>query len=82
MNTIIIFSDFQNSPVFFVVDGDYSHLNEVYINEATDNPELQDELSDITEGLEALEDFPVGLFYQEYCESPESIKVITCGFIP
>jgi hypothetical protein len=82
MNTIIIFSDFQNSPVFFVVDGDYSHLNEVYINEATDNPELQDELSGLIDGLEALEDFPVDLFYQEYRENSESIKVITCGFIP
>lgn len=82
MNTIIIFSDFQNSPVFFVVEGDYSHLNEVYINEASATPQLQDELNDVIEGLEHSVDFPVSLFYSEYNENPESIKVITCGFIP
>lgn len=79
MNTIIIFSDFQNSPVFFTVEGDYTHLNEVYIGEATDTTELQNELNDLIQDLDPSVDFPVGLFYNETETTP---VVITCGFIP
>lgn len=43
MKTIIIYSDFQDLPKFFVVDGDYSHLNNVVVNN-TNNAQLEDEL--------------------------------------
>jgi hypothetical protein len=81
MKTVIIYDDVCSNPIqFFVVDGDYSHLNLVYINQ-TEDESLLDQLNAIlfdekwNYKVEFLDAFPVE-------EVINGAKVIVCGFAP
>ena len=55
MKTVLIFDQCEANVTFYVLDGDYAHLNRVYINQAVDGTKkvqraaekLQDELSNL-----------------------------------
>lgn len=80
MNTIVIWDIIEDAIRFFNLEGDFTHLNGVYINSAQDQ-EKQDELNLIVYNEEGnhrvhmQQDFP----YQ--CFEPGKTKVIVCGFI-
>jgi hypothetical protein len=80
VKTIVIWDELEANLEFFVVDGDVSHLDGVYINHAGAKPELIDELSDLVydqEGnplVEFLVEFPTDI--------KNNFKVITAGFLP
>jgi len=45
MKTVLIFDQCYENPISFrVIDGDYSHLNDIYINHICSPQEKQDEL--------------------------------------
>ena len=74
MNTIIIYDQCGEADLqFYVLDGDYSHLNKVYIN-GCDNDELVNEVSSIIEN-KGLAQFPVK-------DCLPDTKVIVVGFLP
>lgn len=83
MNTIIIYDQCGEKPLqFYSVEGDYSKFNNIYINRAAEDEDLQPELDALYEeldlfitGLEPMPMFPIALVM------PETI-VITCGFLP
>jgi len=81
MKTIIIYDQCGEHAIqFFVVDGDYSHLNNVYINNTEDQAKT-DELSDLLYGedgriqLKAYKKFPIKA-------AKEGANVIVAGFAP
>lgn len=82
MKTVFIYDDQSaTEPIkFFVAEGDYSHLNKVYIN-ASDNQYKVDELNSIlfddtwNYKVNLLKEFPVHDF------NPNIDKVIVVGFI-
>ncbi len=80
MNTIIIFDQCGESAVtFFVVDGDFSHLHEVYLNTYSEDPTLeakQDELGALLSPLVPKTFFPYS------CYVYGQTRVIVAGFIP
>lgn len=81
MKTVVIWNTFGEEQIkFFVLDGDYSHLNETYLN-SMDNEANQDELNEILAyddkgkpKVNMLVDFPLPIAIED--------KVIVCGFIP
>jgi len=89
MKTIMIYDQLMEQPIkFLVLDGDYSRLNGIYINQWYDDEEketkeaLMDELSDLIynretgqEHIEFLDSFPV------YAVESDTI-VIVAGFLP
>lgn len=81
-NTIIIYSDYEGVN-FFVLDGDQTHFDGVFINAYDDaTAELQDELGMIVYNsngeciVDMLESFP----HDQYI--PGETAVIVAGFIP
>ena len=65
MKTIVIWDDYAAGPIrFFVLEGDYSHLDRVYIN-STDDDEKQEELMEVSTapglGMPMLDNFPLPL---------------------
>lgn len=81
MKTVIIWDNLEANLKFIVVDGDKSHLDRVYINQAYVDAQLQDELSVVIYNqdtyepiVDFLDVFPV-LFGLE-------VKVIVAGFLP
>jgi len=84
MKTIVIWNKSWYGIQYFVLDGDYSHLNEVYIG-SIENEAEQDELLQLTDSIPSesfLNRFPKEVFYSEYCETPDQVAVIEAGFIP
>lgn len=82
MQTIIIWDTIGMSPIqFFVLDGDYRQLSNIYIN-AGDNQVLEDKLYDLIydgDGLYVqtpLKNFPSDVFNQT------NTVVIVAGFLP
>lgn len=77
--TVIIYNDTGTHLRFAVVDGDYSHLDGVYINEVFDDYTLQKELSKLiyTSGgqelLTFVDKFPTKAVL-------DGAEVIVCGF--
>lgn len=82
MKTVLIFDSVLEEPIkFLVVDGDYSYLNQKYLN----SMDTTDEESDIINALvftedwhyvdSFLEDFPVEVVQQ-------GAKVVVVGFLP
>lgn len=43
MKTVVIYSNFEDLPKYFVVDGNYSHLDNIVVNDCT-NQKLEEEL--------------------------------------
>lgn len=88
MKTIVIWDQYGIEDIkFLIIEGDFSHLNNIYINLAyEDMAEVakHDELCDLQEGwseTQFLEDFPISVVQNELTEG-RTIKVITCGFVP
>ncbi len=47
MKTLIIWSDFEELPELYVVDGDYRHLDEIVINICDQDPAKEKELTEL-----------------------------------
>lgn len=79
MNTIIIWDECGQCPItFIVVEGDYSHLDRIYINACeVDSDELYTLMYDEFEDLKQtrLDTFPIEAVTKD-------TKIIVCGFIP
>lgn len=83
MKTVMVFDSCGEYPLkFYVLDGDYSHLNNVYINLCPDrNYILEFELNELLytesgrEKYKYLKNFPVE-------EVKQGAIVIVCGFAP
>ena len=90
MKTVMIYDQLDANPTFFVLDGDYSHLNHVYINMCIDGPKaeqkkmdkLQDELTKLVYDpktgvtlLAAYKEFPTQAVL-------DGAVVIVAGFLP
>ncbi len=89
MKTVLIYDQLDSSLKFFVLDGDYSHLNGVYINQYVEDEKAQkatdtkqDELTDLIYVPEtgefkhsALDEFPTQAVR-------EGATVIVAGFLP
>lgn len=80
MRTLFIYDQVLEQPIkFFVLDGDYSRLDRVYMNHAEGDGELMEELHHLIydeDGQELVtmsEIFP----YDEKFDT-----VVVCGFIP
>jgi hypothetical protein len=90
MKTILIYDELDANLKFFVLDGDYSHLNKVYMNSVIEgtakaqkaHDKLQRELEKLLYGkggqiiLPSTPEFPVDVLKRE-----DSI-VIVAGFLP
>ena len=83
MKTIVIYSSMQDLPTFFILDGDFTHLNEVFVNETGVDPELEDMVCNINSYAEAvhLEQFPMEFVKDQILQGVE-VAVIQCGFLP
>ncbi len=80
--TVMIFDQCGQEPIeFYVLDGDYTHLDGVYINSTATKPKLDRELTKLmydTEGkrkMKHLLTFP-------HKAVVNGAKVIVCGFYP
>lgn len=86
MKTIVIWNQFDYGVQYFVLDGDYSRFEGVFIG-STENQELQEELIKLlytedgveTGKIEFLKKFPTDLFYKERLGT---VIVIECGYLP
>ena len=82
MKTIVIWDSCEASICFFVLDGNYEHFNNVYINSTVHSDKVQNELNDLMmddEGNfkhEQLDDFPL------YEMTENNVAVIVAGVIP
>jgi hypothetical protein len=83
MKTIFIFDSFGEDDIrFFVLEGDYTHLDKTFLNQANGIEENQDELNgilayDVTTGkpkVEMLTNFPLPVTSED--------AVIVVGFLP
>lgn len=82
MKTVLIFDQCGNEPIqFTVLDGDFKHLQGVYINDACNDEARQQELSDLlynTQGeyrLHFEDTFPTDAVRN-------GAEVIVAGFLP
>jgi hypothetical protein len=83
MKTIIIYETFTDPIKFYVIDGDYSHLNGVYSNGDAEET-AQDELNNLVFNEDwtykpAYNDFPQHVFEEH---NACAVSVIVCGFLP
>ncbi len=83
MKTVVVWDQCgQDQVKYAVLDGDYTHLNGVFINDAEGDPEKEDELSAIfytedgEDNADLQDDFPIDVVKNEEC------AVITAGFYP
>jgi len=82
MKTVVIYNQVSEGLGFFIVDGDQSKFDGIYINEAGADNTLQDELSDLL----LLDEEP---YYKHDLllkfptqEVKDGAIVIICGFLP
>lgn len=87
MKTIVIWNELDAESKYFVVDGDYSDLDDVYINATICSDEEQNCLSELVyteEGqlkVKIEDEFPKGVIFK-CIEANEVFHVIQCGIIP
>lgn len=85
VRTILIYDQCGEAPIrYTVLDGDLSRFDKVFINRASDDEALQEELSNLlydektgTERVRWSDKFPKRFLLA----NPDAI-IITCGFIP
>lgn len=68
----------EEQPQFFELEGDYTHLNDVYINNTASAENLKDELNKLVYDQET-GDYIVDMQSQP---SKDWDVFITCGFMP
>lgn len=84
MKTVIIYDQCgQDEIKFYVLDGDYTHLDGIYINNASQSEALQDELTNLfydpDTGQELLtpeNSFPYSAISRDHA------MIIVAGFLP
>jgi hypothetical protein len=82
MKTIVIYNDFENFPTFYVLNGDFTHLDGVVVGAVDVDQELEDMVADLSSYTEVhLEKFPMKFIQDEILQGVE-VAVIQCGFIP
>jgi len=87
MKTIVIWDTCCESNIqFFILDGDYSHLNGLYLNTSPDDKEMEaalDELNELVYG-EPDGEYPIVQMLIEFppMSADENYKVIVAGFLP
>ena len=83
MKTIAIYTNFQDLSTFFVLYGDYTHLDGVVVGEVDVDPKLEEMVSDLNSYAEAvhLEQFPMEFVKDQILQGVE-VAVIQCGFLP
>lgn len=84
MKTIVIWDECEANIKFFVLEGNYSHLNGVYINSVLSKEKHQDELSKLVYcqdtgeiKLPILKEFPIKLLAQR-----EMFCIVVAGCVP
>lgn len=83
MKTILIFDQCGGAPIqFFVLKGDYSHLNKAYINSTDTAESLQDELTDLIYNEAGEVKIKTYVKFPIKSASLPGAKVIICGFAP
>ena len=83
IKTLMIFDQCGQAPIkFYVLNGDYSHLDGIYVNHSQQDQKLVEELANLLydaetgeELLESLDHFPYGAVSREHA------KVIVAGFL-
>ena len=82
MKTVIIWDSCGEDDIkFLVVQGDYIHLDGVYLNSnatAAQEDELNDLVMDEGQMRKMSDEFPL----REFSTSLSNIQVIVCGFCP
>lgn len=82
MKTIIIWDQCgQDALTFFVVDGDLSHLDKVYIND-NDDEALVDELNNLVFDAEGQNKFKSYKKFPRKTSMNPATKIIVAGFAP
>lgn len=89
MKTILIYDELDGELKFRVVDGDYSHLDRQYINDANTDEKTTAELTGLMfypEGHEKawylLDDFTTKFPVEIIEQNPGECKVVVVGSIP
>ena len=83
MKTIMIYDQCGVAPIqFFILDGDYSHLDNIFINEAADNTDLQDELGSLVYDDNGKTKLKVYKKFPLKTAAKPGTKVIVAGFYP
>lgn len=81
-NTIVIFEAGDGVISFYVLEGDHSHLDRIWIGLADGEDEKQEELSDLlfddtgNQNLTGSQEFPHASY------RPQATSVIVCGLVP
>lgn len=80
MKTVIIYNSVVDPIRFYVVEGDFSHLNNVFVNDSEGDETLEDALNSLVfdadwNYLPSMESFPVDAV-------KEGAIVIVAGFLP
>lgn len=87
MKTIVIWNQIDAELKYFVIEGDYSDLDDVYINALTCNDEKQDRLTELVYGEEGElkvtmeKQFPRKVIF-DCIREQEVFHIIQCGIIP
>jgi hypothetical protein len=84
MRTLFIYSEFESLPKFFVLTGNYSHLDNVLINVVPNGDEedaAQQELLEILYGRGGAEPLQFELLTTMPAKETWD-KVVNCGFVP
>lgn len=84
MKTVFIYDQCDDQPLsFFVVEGDFSHLNNYYLNSANITESFEVELNKILfkDGGEFGYRYPMLDHFPLEAYSPDT-KIVTVGFIP
>lgn len=80
MKTAIVYFEVPEYVRYFVVDGDYSHLHEVYVNSVNSDEKLQQELNDLVYGSDGYVQLKM-LTVQEFAQHiREGAVLIEAGF--
>lgn len=91
MKTVLIFDQLDANLKFFVLEGDQTRFNNVYINQCFEEPKkaqkqrekLQDELLNLLYEKEGGEfKFPVTASFPTEVAREEGVVVIVAGFLP
>lgn len=82
MKTIVIWDQCGEEPVqFFTLDGDYSHLYGVYINNSDEDEQLVAELTELVYGDNGY-NFPLTKDIPLKLMQDSDNKIIVAGFLP
>lgn len=83
MKTVLIYDQCGQAPLeFYVLEGDYSHLDKIYINHINHDAKLMDELCDLLYDAETGASLLVPELNFPVNAVSKDTKVIIAGFLP